>query len=117
MRIEWLPASNRFDIDDWTRAWLRKVYPFFDNEILKIEIWVVANWTNTNGKKGRGQKKDWARFVVKWLNAVKQEQKPTIIKDYKREDELFREKMEQAINEAAPPPDSWRDMINRLKPK
>lgn len=82
-----------------------------------MEVWVVTNWT-VNGKPGKSRKKNWARFMTNWLNRVKETEPVTKpVRDYKKEEKEFREKMEKAVKEAAPPPDDWRALMNKLKPK
>lgn len=43
----------------------KKTYPSLDinQEILKMEDWILANWLS-----GKGQKKDWPRFIRNWLS-------------------------------------------------
>lgn len=113
MKVEWNKLGHRFEFDDWTVKRLRDIYPFFDKELLKMEMWYIAN--------PKKQKKNHYRFIVNWLNRVKINEGPpkpqAPPRDYKKEEIAFRHKMEIAIKEAAPPNEGWRELMDKLKPR
>lgn len=101
--VEW--NIDRFEIDAETRVRLRKLNENFDAELLKMEAWYLAN--------PKKRKKNHFRFMVNWLNHA--QKKVTIIKDYKLQNEEFKENLKKAEEEAAPPPQEWREMMQKLK--
>jgi hypothetical protein len=110
MLVRWNDFGGRFEIDEFTRERLKKVYPFFERELAKMEVWYMANKAK--------QKKNHYRFMVNWLNKhmekVDSAPKP-FSRDYKELDREFKEKVEKAKDECAPPPDDWRKMMETLK--
>ncbi len=110
MKINWLEFGDRFEIDEETRKRLNKVYPFFEQELIKMEMWYIANPTK--------RKKNVYRFMVNWLNK-KLEQRESLpkpfVKDYKRDSVEFEKKLEIAKTECAPPPSDWTEMLLKLK--
>lgn len=101
--VEW--NIDRFEIDDETRAKFRKLNENFDAELLKMEVWYLAN--------PKKRKKNHFRFMVNWLNHS--EKKVAVVRDYKQQNEEFNEKVKKAVEEAAPPPAEWREMMAKLK--
>ena len=104
MQVAW--NVDRFVIDDATRARLQKIYQGFEAEILKMETWYLAN--------PRKRKKNHCRFIVNWLNGEASKAGRPIL-PYRRQNEEFNEKFRQAVEEAAPPPVEWREMMGKLK--
>lgn len=103
MKVEW--REIKFEIDDFTKSFLKSRYPFFERELVKMEMWYIAN--------PKKRKKNHMRFMVSWLNRVLDKEKPG--KDYKKDDNEFLKKMEKAKEEAAPPPSDWKAMMAKLK--
>lgn len=102
MLVRW--NGFKFEIDDATKARMKALYPFFDEEVLKMEIWYIANPAK--------RKKNVHRFMVNWLNRRLEQvggQKKVVVKNE------FIEKIEEAKKEATPPPDEWREMMSRLR--
>lgn len=119
MIVKWEEFANRFVIDDNTRKRLKAAYPFFEQELVNMEIWVIANWKTLSGTKGKGQKKRWDRFITNWLMRAQARYQiaPKPVNKYEIYNQELKQKMEQAEKEAAPPPDDWRKLMNKLKPK
>lgn len=110
MLVRWLEYGDKFQIDETTLARLKKVYPFFDKELVKMEMWYIANPAK--------RKKNVYRFMVNWLNKVLGQvegKTPQVSRDYRRDSNEFEEKMKKAKEECAPPPDDWRQMMEKLK--
>lgn len=100
--IDW--NLDRFVIDDPTKLKLKAIYPSFESELAKMEMWYLAN--------PRKRKKNHYRFMVNWLNKSQSLPKPAI-RDYKRENAEFKEKLMSI--ERTPPPPEWAALKERLK--
>lgn len=110
MLMKWLEFGDRFEIDDETRKRLNKVYPFFEQELIKMEMWYIANPAK--------RKKNVYRFMVNWLNKKLEQVNSApkaFVKDYKKDSEEFKKKIEDAKQECAPPPQCWSEMLAKLK--
>lgn len=106
MGVEW--NVDHFVIDAATLARFRKTYEGFDAEVLKMENWYLANPNKSRRRKNH------QRFIVNWLNANEKKIKK-VPQNMKKQTEEFNEKFKQAVEEAAPPPSEWREMMNKLK--
>lgn len=94
-----------FHVDPLTENNLRKVYPFYEIELRKMEFWYVAN--------PRKRKKNHFRFIVNWLNKVAKDQgvKKTS-RDYSIDNTELKEKMK--AYESSPPPSDWLELKKKL---
>src|SRR5258708_2706946 len=102
MQIEFI--NNHFIIHPFLLEKMNKIYPTFNDEILKMEMWYIAN--------PKKRKKNHGRFIVNWMNKIRTEKVKT--RNWKDESE-FKKKMEEAEKESAPPPEEWRNMMEKLK--
>lgn len=104
MLVRWNEFSGRFEIDDATKARMKALYPFFDEEIAKMEVWYIANPSK--------RKKNVHRFMVNWLNRKLEQvggHKKVVVKNE------FIQKIEAAKHEATPPPPEWAEMMAKLR--
>lgn len=105
MIVRWNEFGGKFEVDDETKKRLKSVYPFYEEEISKMEMWYIANPNK--------RKKNVHRFIVNWLSR-KLEQcggKKTVV----RKDDEFIKKIEAAKAECAPPPNEWKEMMAKLR--
>lgn len=98
-------GQGRFLIDETIKAKLRKVYPDFDRELEKMEMWYLANPTK--------RKKNHHRFIINWLN--KKKEVVTTFRTYNKENAELKVKIEKMREEAAPPPSEWQILKESLK--
>ena len=95
---------DRFEIPQDLLLRLRRAYQDFDNELIKIESWYLAN--------PRKRKKNIHRFIVNWMNKTKPK---TVSRNYKAQTDEFIKMMKRSEEEACEPPDEWAKMKLKLK--
>lgn len=104
MLVRWNEFSGKFEVDDATKARMKTLYPFFEEEVSKMEFWYIANPAK--------RKKNVHRFMVNWLNRRLEQvgvQKKVVVKNE------FIQKIEEAKKEATPPPQEWAEMMAKLR--
>ena len=100
---------DHFLMDTSTEDRLKKLYPAFDKELIKMESWYLANPTK--------RKKNNYRFIVNWLNKTldKPETTKKMPKDYSSINAHQEEKIKQWKEEgSAPPPPEWTKLKQKL---
>ena len=102
MEITW--NTTHFQIPPEVRGKLQRVYPQFNSELPRMEMWVIAN--------PQKKKKNWYRFMVNWLNkGVKQKVQERKIAD----DTGWRSKHKKMVEEAAPPSAEFKEFLRRSR--
>ena len=99
-------VNGHFILPQSVHEKLNKTYPFFKNEIPKMEMWVLAN--------PKKKKKNWFRFMVNWLNKIRKEK---VAVCHAKTNEEFHVKQKTYEKEVAPPPPSWQELKEKLKRK
>ena len=102
--VEW--RLDHFEIPATMFERLSRTYPYFKDELLKMEMWYLANPAK--------HKKNVFRFMVNWLNGVKKEKAAVRVRNDEKE---FEKAIKRNELEVAPPPAEWREMMARLKSK